>query len=278
MKGRPRSSGSSSPVRFWGSERGAGHERWYRAFAVHYDALYVGGRAERAGPFLQDLFRRRGPVADVLDVGCGTFALDLPLLRRGYRIVGRDFSAAMIRVARERLARARRTVDLAVADMRALDLGRNFDAILCLGTAFNYLTSRDDAARALRGFRRHLGPGGLLVLDLTNFAAWIRRPQNARAEVDYRAPDGTRIAVFGFNDQDTARGIHVARWLTVLSRRGRINVWFDEAPLRIWTRDGIRALLVETGFSPAEWWGDLRLGSRYVPSRSPRLVSVSVRG
>jgi len=267
----------SSRVRFWGSDRGAAHGRWYRTFAVRYDALYVGRRAKEAYPFLHDLFRRRGPVADVLDVACGTFALDLPLLGGGYRVVGRDLSAAMLRVARDRLVRARRTADLGRADMRDLDLGRTFDAILCLGTAFNYLASRDGAKRALRGFRQHLRPGGLLVLDLTNFAAWIRHPQNARADVDHRVPDGTRIAVFGFNDQDLARDIHLARFLTVAERHGRIDVWFDEAPLRIWKKDDIRALLTDAGFAPSEWWGDLRLGSRYSPSRSPRLVSVSVR-
>jgi SAM-dependent methyltransferase len=265
-------------VRFWGSDRGAAaHARWYRTFAVHYDGLFVGQRAKTAYPFLHDLFRRRGPIADVLDVACGTFALDLPLLTRGYRVVGRDLSAAMLRVARDRLARTHRTADLGRADMRDLDLGRTFDAVLCLGTAFNYLASRDDATRALRGFRRHLRLGGLLVLDLTNFAAWIRRPQNARADVDYRSPDGARIAVFGFNDQDMAKGIHLARFLTAVERRGRIDVWFDEAPLRIWKKDDIRALLIGTGFAPAEWWGDLRLGARYSSSRSSRLVAVSVR-
>ncbi|TLZ74888.1 MAG: class I SAM-dependent methyltransferase [Methanobacteriota archaeon] len=277
MKARRRSSGSSSRVRFSGSERSQAHGRWYRTVAEHFDHLYDSGRVTRAYPFLHDLFRRRAPVLDVLDVACGTFALDLPLLRRSYRVTGRDVSKEMLRIARRRLEESGRSADLGQADMRTLRLDREFDAILCLGTAFNYLAKAIDIRRALRGFRGHVRKDGLLVLDLTNFDAWIRNPQNARAEVDYRAPDGMRIAVFGFNEQDLTRSIHLARFLTVVQTGRGIDIRFDEAPLRIWTKDSLTTALQGNGFKPVEWWGDLRLGARYDRRRSPRLVSVSTR-
>jgi len=232
---------------------------------------------ERAVPFLHSLLRRHGPVVDVLDVACGTFALDLPLLKPGYRVVGRDISPDMIRVARRRLAASRRIADVGIADMRTLDLRRTFDAILCLGTAFNYVVTIDDVRRALGSFRRHLRPGGLLVLDLTNFDAWVRHPQNARADVDYRSPDGTRIAIFAFNEQDRPHSIHFARFLTVLQKGHRINVGFDEARLRIWKKSDLARVLRKSRFLPVEWSGDLRLGVRYAPSKSPRLVCAAVR-
>lgn len=277
MKVRRKSNDSSLRVRFSGSERGRAHARWYRTIAEHYDELYDPRRVEKAYPFLHDLLRRRGPVIDVLDVACGTFALDLPLVKRGYRVVGRDLSVEMIRVARRRLADGRRSADVGVGDMRSLDLSRTFDAILCLGTAFNYLATASDVQRALRTFRRHLRPGGLLVLDLANFDAWVRHPQNARVQVDYRSPDGLRIAIFAFNEQDLRNSTHFARFLTVLQKRQRIEFRFDEARLRIWKKPDLAHALRRSRFRPAEWWGDLRLGARYVSSRSPRLVCVSVR-
>ena len=277
MRARRRSSGSSSRVRFLGSERSQAHAHWYRTVAAHYDHLYDPRRVTKAYPFLHDLFRRRGSVLEVLDVACGTFALDLPLLRRGYRITGRDASTEMLQIARRRLKESGRSADLGQADMRSLPLDREFDVVLCLGTAFNYLAKPTDVRRALRGFRRQLREDGLLVLDLTNFDAWIRNPQNTRAEVDYRAPDGTRIAVFALNDQDLARSIHLARFLTVVQTARGIDIRFDEAPLRIWTKDSLTAVLRGNGFEPVEWWGDLRLGARYDRRRSPRLVSVSTR-
>ncbi len=277
MRARRRSSDSSSRVRFLGSERGKSHRKWFRTLAEYYDELYGQRRTANAYAFLHDMFRRRGPVAEVLDVACGTFAIDLPLVRRGYRVVGRDLSPDMLRVARRNLAAARRTADLAVGDMRAIRVGRAFDALLCLGTAFNYLATAADAEKALRAFHDHLRPGGLLTLDLANFDAWVRHPKNARAETDWHAPDGTRVAVFAFNEQDLTTEVHVARMITLIQKGGSIDIGFDEAPLRIWSKDRLAAALRHTGLSPVEWWGDLRLGARYERTKSPRLVVVALR-
>src|SRR5438132_4992209 len=89
MKGRQKSSGSSSHVRFSGSERENAHDRWYRAVAPYYDQLYDRPRTARAYPFIQHLFLRYATIHAVLDVASGSFALDLTLVRRGYEVLGR---------------------------------------------------------------------------------------------------------------------------------------------------------------------------------------------
>lgn len=55
----------------------------------------------------------------VLDVGCGTGSLSLPLLRRPIRFVGFDRSPAMLEVFRERAARDGLAAELHVADGNA---------------------------------------------------------------------------------------------------------------------------------------------------------------
>jgi len=75
-----------------------------------------------------------------------------------------------------------------------------------------------------------------LVLDLTNFSAWIDAPMNARAEVDHRVRDGTRVAVFALSEQNQAKTLHTARMLTVLQTDSAIDIAVDESRLRIWTR------------------------------------------
>jgi len=237
--------------------------------------MYDPKRATRAYAFLRHLFLRYAVGPEVLDVACGTFAIDVPLVKRGYHVAGRDRSEEMLRVARRNLRTAGVTADVGRADMRSLRLGRRFDAVLCLGTAFNYLASSADASKALQTFRDQIRPGGVVVLDLTNFEAWIQRPKNVRAEVDYKSVDGTKIAIFAFNEQDLRRRIHHARFLTVVQRRDRIDIGFDEAPLHIWKKEELVQALRTAGFRPLEWWGDLRLGARYERSRSPRMVSVS---
>lgn len=227
--------------------------------------------------FLHALFRHVGGIRDVLDVACGTFSIDLGLVRRGYHVVGLDLSEEMVHVARRSLRGRRSGAEVAKGDMRTLELPHRFDAILCLGTAFNYLADPPDARRALRGFRKRLRPGGLLVLDLTNFEAWIDDPKNARADVDHTYPDGTRIAIFGFNEQRLRKTIHIARFLTVVQRGTRIDLQLDEAPLKVWRKEDLSRQLIRSGFRPTNWWGDLKPGARYSRKKSPRLVSIAVR-
>lgn len=276
MKKRRTSGAWSSRVRFSGASSGAAHRDWYRAFADLYDAWANPVWTARTVEFLDRQFRRRG-VREVVDVACGTFAIDLRLAKRGHEVVGRDLSPEMVRVGQRAARRAGIPADVAVGDMRTLRLGREFDAVLCIGTAFNYLTEPRDVRRAFRTFRTLLRPGGLLVLDLTNFDAWIHDPMNARTEVDRRTTSGARIAIFGFNDQTPARTLHIARFLTVVQVGHRIDVRFDEAPLKVWSKEALSRALRIQDFRPVEWWGDLAVGRRYRRASSPRLVAVAKR-
>jgi SAM-dependent methyltransferase len=60
-------------------------------------------------------------------------------------------------------------VPLGVADMRALDLGRTFDAVTCLFSGIGYVTEPAELRETIRRFVAHLAPGGVLVFD-----GWIR--------------------------------------------------------------------------------------------------------
>ncbi|HWM50693.1 MAG TPA: class I SAM-dependent methyltransferase [Thermoplasmata archaeon] len=278
MRAPRKSSGSSLRVRFSADRPSEAHSGWYAAFAARYDDLYRSPERVRfAAPFLDGILRRHAPGIDVLDVACGTFSMDVPLLARGYHIVGRDLSPAMVAHARRALRSSRRRADVRRADMRTLDLGRTFDAVLCLGTAFNYLVEPTEIRATVGVFKKHLHPRGILILDLTNFEAWIRNPMNARAEVDETFPDGVRVTVFGLNDQDLRRRIHSARFITAVKRGRRLDLRFSEAPLRIWRKEDLGGLLRRSGFSILGWWGDLRIGRSYDPRTRSRLDAVAVR-
>src|SRR3990172_4060803 len=106
MKERRRSSAWSSRVRFSGASSGAAHAGWYRACADLYDAWANPVWTARTVEFLDRQFRRHG-VQDVVDVACGTFAIDLRLVKRGYEVVGRDISPEMVRVGQRAVREAR---------------------------------------------------------------------------------------------------------------------------------------------------------------------------
>jgi len=102
--------------------------------------------------------------ATVLDLGCGTGNHALILAERGCRVTGIDSSARMLRVARAK-ARGHRNPAFVRADMRRFDLGRTFDAAICMDGAYTHLLTERDLLAHLRTVRRHLSPGGVHVFE-----------------------------------------------------------------------------------------------------------------
>src|SRR5262249_31479542 len=115
----------------------------------------------------------------VLDVGCGTGASFLPLLRAGYEVTACDLSPAMARRAREK-AGGRATVH--VADVRRLPRWGAFDLITFLDDGLNHLVEPADVVRALSAIRANLAAAGLVVIDVNTFAAYGRAPAVVAAD------------------------------------------------------------------------------------------------
>jgi len=98
------------------------------------------------------------PQAAILDIGCGTGdPMARYLVQNGYAVTGVDSSPAMIARCRARLP----DTAFHVADMRTLQLGRRFDAILAWDSFF-HLTP-DDQVGMFPIFAVHAAPGAALM-------------------------------------------------------------------------------------------------------------------
>ncbi len=131
----------------------------YDRQAVSYDqqrnkSLFERNWLERA---LQDV----PPGGRVLDLGCGAGEpIAAWLVAQGYRVTGADFSTNMLALFASRFPKA-----MAVrSDMRDLDLGAQFDAIIGWGSFFHL--TRDEQRHALPKIARHLAPSGRLLLTV----------------------------------------------------------------------------------------------------------------
>jgi SAM-dependent methyltransferase len=171
----------------------------YDRSARIYDLLYVGSGikdypAESAE--LHRIIEEACPGArTLLDVACGTGA-HLAELRQWYAVEGADLSPAMLAEARQRLPE----VPLHVADMRALDLGRTFDAVICLFSSIGYITEPSDMRSSVARLAAHVAPGGVLILD-----GWLRPDEwsdNHRSEPDIARDDEVLIIRLGFSRRE----------------------------------------------------------------------------
>ncbi|MCX7707422.1 MAG: methyltransferase domain-containing protein [Anaerolineae bacterium] len=117
-------------------------------------------------PALQAYAQRTG--GPLLELGCGTGRLLVPLARAGYAVTGVDLSAEMLRRARAKLAAANLSerVTLIEGDYATAALGGPYRFAFCVMNTFLHLLTTDAQVRALRHWRQHLVPGGLLLLDI----------------------------------------------------------------------------------------------------------------
>ena len=99
--------------------------------------------------------------ANVLDIGCGTGSLSLLLFRMGYRVMGADWSPAMLARARSKTAAVGMPISFFVMDATepALTAGC-FDVVLCR----HLLWALPDPTQVLQSWARLLVPDGRLIL------------------------------------------------------------------------------------------------------------------
>jgi ubiquinone/menaquinone biosynthesis C-methylase UbiE len=161
-----------------------------REYADLYDLLYSDKDYEAECNLVEEVFRRYGTgrVHTILDLGCGTGNHAVVLAQRGYQVTGVDRSPEMLARAREKvsldpLCRSTNPPTFYQGDVRQLELGQQFDAVLMMFAVLGYQLTNDDVSAALRTVRRHLKPEGLFVCDVWYGPAVIAMRPSERAKV-----------------------------------------------------------------------------------------------
>jgi SAM-dependent methyltransferase len=152
--------------------RGVDHELRVGALAHFEDPAYYASayrrRTEDVAYYVALAERHGGPV---LEYGCGSGRIAIPMARAGVDVLGVDHSAPMLRDLEARLARETKEVRARVksleGDMRTARVRRKFPLILCTFNTFLHLYDRDDVERFLARVKAHLAPRGRFVFDVS---------------------------------------------------------------------------------------------------------------
>jgi SAM-dependent methyltransferase len=141
----------------------------YAHTAQFYDLLYQQG-APRDIPFYLELAARQaGPV---LELGCGTGRVTLPLAQAGHTVTGLDLSPAMLAQCQAKLAVAesavRQRVKLVQGSMSSFTLEQRFALVLAPYRAFQHLLTVEEQQVCLGRIRAHLADGGVYLHNVFN--------------------------------------------------------------------------------------------------------------
>jgi ubiquinone/menaquinone biosynthesis C-methylase UbiE len=163
---------------------------------------------------------QQGPV---LELGCGTGRLAVPVAASGVRLVGIDRSEPMLARARRRLKRAGMAGHtlLVRGDIRALPFRRRpgFGLIMAPYGMLQSLTREADLRATLEACRRVLRPGALFGIDLVpDLPRWSE--YSRRVSLRGRKGRATTLTLVESVRQDRRRGLtHFDQ--EYVERRGR---------------------------------------------------------
>lgn len=221
-----------------------------RIVAQTYDSVYAKVR-DPSGDiafYVEQAKRYGGPV---LELGCGTGRILLPIARAGIACVGLDASNEMLRRFREK--HPPDNVELVHEKMEDFELGeRRFRLITAPFRALQHLLDVPAQLAALENIRRHLAPGGSFVFDVFD-------PKLERTALVHE-PEREGVA-FTHNGKPMRRFETVSRDLTTqvmtVSLRFEGEGPTGETALRIrwYYRYEVEHLLARAGFSKLAFYG-----------------------
>jgi ubiquinone/menaquinone biosynthesis C-methylase UbiE len=194
-------------------------------YAPFYDWENAQTVARRDIAFWQRLaLASDGPV---LELGCGTGRVAVPVVKAGARLVGIDLSAPMLERARRRLARARLGDHalLVRGDIRRLPFrSRNgFGLVMAPYGILQSLTRERDLAAALASVARVTRPGGLFGVDLVpDLPRW--REYRRRTSLRGRKNASTTLTLVESVRQDRRRKLTIFDQEYIERRAGRQTI------------------------------------------------------
>jgi SAM-dependent methyltransferase len=230
--------------------------------ADYYDESPVVRERLQDVAFYRDAAREFGD--PVLELGCGTGRIMMALADAGKRITGLDLSERMLeRAVKKRAAlnkEARERVHLVQGDMTRFDLGETFRLVIIPFRPFQHLLEVQQQVDCLDCARKHLSPGGRLILDVFQTdAERMHDPVHMREMLvsEYVTTDGRQVRiterVAAFHRAEQRNDVEMI--FSIRHRDGRQERLVFAWPLRYFFRYEVEHLLARCGFRVTALYG-----------------------
>jgi SAM-dependent methyltransferase len=214
-------------------------------------------------PFYQA--RIPSPMASILELGCGTGRVTIPLASHCRFIRGIDLSPAMIGLCRDKLSRANLPpgkVVVTTGDITDFDLGERFDLIIAPYRVLQNLETDTELSGLFNCIRKHLSPGGTCILNVfrPRMAAnelrerWVVPGEQLDWEIPY---EGGIVACYDRRLRIDVQ--HLVLYPDLVYRRYQGNMLMEEVVLNLVMRcyypETFDELITGHGFQIMNRWG-----------------------
>jgi SAM-dependent methyltransferase len=233
-----------------------------------WEQAHVIGRSDQDLGFYRDLIDpARG---SVLELGCGTGRLTIPLLESGAHVVGLDIDPAMLHTARDHHA----SVPLLCADMCSFAFARPFAVVLAPYNCLQLLITSEGRRACVESVAASLAAGGVFAFEVRDFVDGAQQV-DVPAEVLHDAPLGdARVTLHGGLRHDLERRVttYTRHFEIVAAAGGPAHAVDDDVSLYSFGPGELANLLGSVGLAGratseggVERWVARRIGNRSEP-------------
>ncbi len=199
------------------------------------------------------------PADKILDLACGHGRHSIELAKRGFNVVGLDYSEPFIEKANADAKQAGVKVEFMHGDMKNLPFNESFDAVLMLFTAFGYFDDENNQ-RTLAEISKSLKHDGRFLIDVISGEAVINRfKKEGQKEEDtnlLKIPrtyevGGLKVDEVEWYDPDEQQIHNHREWVDEHGDKKEYDYY-----LRVYTIPQYKEMLSKVGLAFKEVWGD----------------------
>jgi SAM-dependent methyltransferase len=143
----------------------------FQKYSAYYDLLYRDKDYAAEANYVARTVRSVNPgTRSILEFGSGTGRHGRLLAARGFNVHGIERSSHMVSMAHATptppVPAAGGSFTCEVGDVRSINLGKTFDAVIALFHVVSYQTTNEDLQAVFRAAARHLQVGGVFLFDV----------------------------------------------------------------------------------------------------------------
>ena len=139
-------------------------------YANYYDLLYQDKNYKAEAQHVNEVLQKcKHGTQSILELGCGTGAHAVHLVRNGYTIHGVDLSEVMLARAetnkKDLDPSLSRRLSFSMGDIREVHFEETYDAVISLFHVISYLPDNEDVLAVFSTAKSHLKKGGVFLFD-----------------------------------------------------------------------------------------------------------------
>lgn len=241
--------------------------QFYDELADDYDVMTAfEKRFVQERPFFRILVDTHG-LTTAIDAGSGTGFHSILLAQLGVRVTAVDLSRGMLARLRDHAASLALPIDTLAIPFSELaaTVRTPVDGLFSMGNTLAHLLTPAELARALENFARVIRPGGILFLQVLNYA----RILSARTRVQNVREEGgtTFIRYYDFAGETIRFNV-----MRVLRAGGKPEAQLSSVELRPVLAEELSGLLTDAGFAEIKTFGSIAMEEYSAPESRDLVV------